>query len=106
DVKVGKKTVGSEGLVRDSRDPQVFNDEVGIASLIAVDSGAPIGTLVMWGNHPELLDSRNNFISSDYPHATRRAVEEGLPETPLHPARPAQGGVTVYLQGAVGGLMA
>ncbi|MBI1946749.1 MAG: hypothetical protein HYS27_13715 [Deltaproteobacteria bacterium] len=104
-VKVGQVNVGIEGLVEDGRDPKIFNDAVTAVALDDAGSGAAVATLVNWGNHPESLDSRNNFISADYLHGAREGLEDGMPETTLHPARPARGGVALYLQGAVGGIM-
>lgn len=102
-VKVGQVDGGADGLIRDSRDPVIIN---GVVTAIAVDGAAgPVATLINWGNHPESLDSDNNAISSDYLHATRTALEEGLPETTTHQARAGRGGVAIYLQGAVGGLL-
>jgi hypothetical protein len=102
-VKVGQVDGGADGLIRDSRDPVIIN---GVVTAIAVDGeDGPVATLINWGNHPESLDSDNNAISSDYLHATRVALEEGLPATATHPARAGRGGVAIYLQGAVGGLL-
>jgi hypothetical protein len=102
-VKVGQVDGGADGLIRDSRDPVIIN---GVVTTIAVDGeDGPVATLINWGNHPESLDSDNNAISSDYLHATRVALEEGLPATDTHPARAGRGGVAIYVQGAVGGLL-
>ncbi len=102
-LTVGQVDSGADGLVRDSRDPVIIN---GTVTAVAVDGATnTVATLINWGNHPESLDSDNNAISSDYLHRTRLALEEGLPETATHPARAGRGGVAVYLQGAVGGLL-
>jgi hypothetical protein len=105
EVRVGKINAGVEGLVRDGRDPKIYNDALTVISLENQSSGAVVATLLNWGNHPESLDSRNNYISADYLHALREALENGLPATERFPARPARGGVGIYLQGAVGGIM-
>ncbi|MCC7112560.1 MAG: hypothetical protein IT382_24930 [Deltaproteobacteria bacterium] len=104
-VRVGQVHVGIEGLLSDGRDPKIFNDAVTAISLEEQGTDAVVATLVNWGNHPESLDSRNNFISADYLHAAREALEGGMEETASAPARPARGGVALYLQGAVGGIM-
>ncbi len=109
DVKVGKVNPGVDGLVRDSRDPFIVNDTITAISLEdqsgGPDDGAVVATLLNWGNHPESLDSDNNFVSSDFVHAVRASLENGLPATTTHAARPARAGVALYLQGAVGGLL-
>ena len=107
-LKVGKVDGGADGLIRDSRDPVIINDDVTAISIERVEASAEnpvVATLLNWGNHPESLDSDNNAISSDYLHAARVALEEGLPATDTHPLRPARGGIAIYLQGAVGGLL-
>ncbi len=104
-VKVGKVDAGIDGIVRDGRNPQIFNDDVTTMLVENEATGAVIATLVNWGNHPESLDSDNNAISSDYLHAVREGLERGLPETATKPARAGLGGVALYLQGAVGGIM-
>ncbi len=102
-VRVGQKDGGADGLIRDSRDPVIIN---GVVTTIALDGQeGPVATLINWGNHPESLDSDNNAISSDYLHATREALENGLVATATHAARPGRGGVAIYVQGAVGGLL-
>jgi hypothetical protein len=111
-VRVGRVEPGVDNLARDGRDPQIYDDDVTAISLEAQD-GAVVATLLHWGNHPESLDSDNNAISADYPHSLRHSLEDGLPAGVLRtdngsvdvPARPARGGVAVYLQGAVGGLI-
>ena len=104
-IKVGQVDGGADGLLRDSRDPVVMNGMVTAISVEAVGGGAVVATLLNWGNHPESLDSDNNAVSSDYLHAIRVALEDGLPETSTHVAHPARGGVAIYWQGAVGGLL-
>jgi hypothetical protein len=104
-LRVGLSRTGREGFLRDSRDPKIFYDEVHVMQLTAVDGGEVISTLVNWGNHPEALSDINNFVSSDFPHFTREALEKGLPKGASTPEIPAYGGVAIYLQGAVGALM-
>lgn len=105
EVTVGQVNVPVENMVHDGRDPQIYNDAVTTIALDDTSSGASVATLVAWGNHPESLDSRNNFISADYVHRVRTAIEEGLPETADFPGHAGRGGVAIYLQGAVGGIM-
>ena len=93
-----------EGFLHDSRDPQIFNDEM-VTIQFKDATGAAIATIVNWGNHPEILDSRNNYVSSDFPHALREALENGLPATDRYEAEAGFGGVAVFQQGTVGGLV-
>jgi hypothetical protein len=104
-VRAGTVNTHVEGMLHDSRDPQIFDDTLTALLFTREDDGATIATVSHWGNHPESLDSRNNFISSDYAHALRKGLEEGLPATERFAARPGLGGVAIYQQGLVGGLM-
>lgn len=97
-AEVGGIRTGVEGLMRDSRPPIVLDDHLGVLRF-SEPAGETIATLVNWGNHPEALSSKNNLITSDFAHALRRDLEEGTAE------RPGLGGVAIYLQGSVGGLM-
>jgi hypothetical protein len=78
--------------IRDSRPPQVIDDEVVSAQFLR-DNGSTIGTVVNWSNHPEAQGSENGLISSDFPHGARVTLEADL------------GGTAVYFSGSVGGLM-
>ncbi|TNE51763.1 MAG: hypothetical protein EP343_02570 [Deltaproteobacteria bacterium] len=99
----GVATRGQEGLVRDSRQPIVVDDTLTVLQAVGTD-GTPIATLVNWGNHPEALSDTNNFLSSDFCHYLREALEKGLPAGKLPKLDPIPG-VAIFLQGAVGGLM-
>ncbi|MBL90730.1 MAG: hypothetical protein CMH56_02835 [Myxococcales bacterium] len=103
-VVAGSTNTRVEGFLHDSRDPQIFNDEL-VAIQFKGNNDNVIATLVNWGNHPEILDSRNNYVSSDFPHALREALENGLPATSRYEAEPGFGGVAIFQQGTVGGLV-
>ena len=104
-LKVGTVRTPREGYVRDSRDPQIFDLEMTVLQLTEATGGAAISTLVHWGNHPEVLSDNNNYLTSDFAHYLREALEKGLPAQGTHKALPAAGGTAIYLQGAVGCLM-
>lgn len=97
-LRVGAAATGVEGFIRDSRAPYIYDDTLGVAQLVD-PMGATIATLVNWGNHPEAMGSDNNMITSDFPGALRTAIEDGLP------GKPGAGGVAIFIQGMVGGLM-
>jgi hypothetical protein len=101
---VGATATGIEGFIRDSRPPIVVDDTLGVAHLINAEERT-IATLVNWGNHPEAMGSDNNLITSDFPGALRQALEDGLPAQGDAPAVPGLGGVAIFVQGMVGGLM-
>ncbi len=79
-------------LMRDNRPPYVMDDSLTVLGFESPD-GVGLGSVVIWGNHPEALGSRNTQLSSDFPHPLRERMEEGW------------GGPCVFLAGAVGGLM-
>lgn len=96
---------GTEQLLRDSRDPQVLDDTVTLMQAINKSDNSSIVTVYNWGNHPEILSDVNNQISSDFAHDLRLTLENGLDGTDGRPTIAGLGGVAIYLQGTVGGLM-
>lgn len=79
-------------LVKDTRKPIVHDPGMYIIQA-KTKNGTVKGTLVSWANHPETLWSNNLLITSDFPHYFREGVEQEL------------GGICVYLNGAIGGLI-
>lgn len=88
-----------EGILRDSRKPVVMDPVLSVCEARRRGGGA-IATLVNWSCHPEVLDAGNTRITSDFPHALREAVEEGMPDRGLA----GLGGVCLFLPGSIGGL--
>jgi hypothetical protein len=75
----------------DTRPPFVHDPEIVSVKFLGRD-GKAIATLVNWNNHPEALGSRNQQITSDWPHFLRAELE-------------AQGsGPVVFVNGALGGM--
>ena len=102
-LRFARDLTGAESLVTDSRRPYVTDP--GLRLMQAVDAGADttLGVLVAWANHPETLWSRNLLITSDFPHYVRRGIERGVPTA--GDSLPGLGGVALYVNGAIGGLM-
>lgn len=93
---------GIANVIRDTRDPVVIPQEVG--SLWLQDqSGETIATVVHWGCHPETLADDNLLLSSDFADSLRNTVERGS-EWDAYQTE-GLGGVAIYLQGMVGGMM-
>ena len=63
-----------------------------------------MGSLLSWADHGETLWSDNLLITSDFPHYFREYVEKGVYRGDTL-VRPGIGGVAVYINGAIGGLM-
>jgi hypothetical protein len=93
---------GSRNVVHDHRDPKIIEPYLNTARLIG-DDGASIATVVNYANHPEALAADNTLVSSDFADALRRGVEDGVDWSER--SVDGLGGVCVYVQGAVGGMM-
>ncbi|WP_114750414.1 hypothetical protein [Pleomorphovibrio marinus] len=97
---------GSEALplVGDTRMPQVFDAGIRVMQVLSVDSNKTLGSILNWGNHPETFWAGNTRISSDFPHYWREYMENGiqLGDSIIHEGL---GGVAIFMNGAVGGLM-
>ena len=91
-------------VVKDTRKPYVFDEGLRVIQAISTETGGTLGTLIGWADHPETLWSENLLISSDFPHYVREGVEKGVinGDSVLHEGL---GGIAVYFNGAVGGLM-
>jgi hypothetical protein len=103
DVSTEVPEKGTRNLINDTRDPRIVDETMGVAWLRSSADGATIATLVSFGNHPEALASRNVEITSDFAHYIRDGMENGV-EWDSNPVA-GLGGVSVYLQAAVGGMM-
>lgn len=94
---------------QDIRFPKIFDPTLTVARFVRADAPTTtIATVVNWANHPEVstfgLD--NLKISSHFIHWLRVGLENGIPAntyTGQTEAIPGVGGITVYVQGALGG---
>jgi len=93
-----------DGLVTDTRKPHVYDSNLRLMHFTRPDSGATLGTLTTWGNHPETVWSRNTEITSDYCGYLRDALEKGI-VLEGKTVDPGMGGIHLFINGAVGGLM-
>jgi len=90
--------------VNDTRKPFVLDAGLRILQVIDAEEDTTLGVIVSWGCHPETLWSKNLLITSDYPNYLRKGIEEGI----FHEGKlvqPGVGGITVFFNGAIGGLM-
>ena len=93
-----------EGLVADTRKPIVFDPDIRVMHFTNPTNGATVGTIVGWANHPETPWSKNTEITSDFCGYLRDTLERGF----SHEGRVMAvgvGGIHLYVNGAVGGLM-
>ncbi len=94
---------------QDIRDPKIFDPTLTVARFVRVDAPTTtIGTLVTWADHPEVAHFSDDpaTITAHFPHWTRETIEQGLQTGDLFQLDrdlPGLGGVTVFVQGALGG---
>jgi len=92
------------GLVNDTRPPEVFDPDIRLMLFAGAGDSRVIGSIVSWANHPETVWSENTQITSDFPGYLRDVLENGV----VHHERKLAaglGGIHLYINGAVGGLM-
>lgn len=80
-------------LLRDARLPIVKHDEIVALRFHDPKTDAPLGVLVQWNCHPEVLDSKNAAITADFVHYAVKQLRE------------SQKCPVAYFTGTVGGLM-
>ena len=103
-LSVSEDLTGAGHMVKDTRDPQVFDSGLRIIKASDRENGNTLGSLIAWGNHPETLWSKNLLITSDFPHYVREGVEKGVYKGDSL-VKQGAGGVALYVNGAIGGLM-
>jgi hypothetical protein len=103
-LEISEDLTSAASMVKDTRMPQVFDSGMRIIKATDRENGQTLGSLVAWGNHPETLWSQNLLISSDFPHFLREGVEKGVLNGNSI-IMPGTGGVCVFANGALGGLM-
>jgi hypothetical protein len=92
------------GLVTDTRKPEVYDPDLRVLHFLNSTNESTLGAMVGWADHPETLWSKNTEITADFPGYLRQALERGL-ELPGPQRRPGLGGICLYINGAIGGLM-
>jgi len=103
-VAVHEIPTPSEGLVADTRKPIVFDSDIRVMHFTSPATGTTIGTLVGWGNHPETPWGDNTEITADYCGFLRDTLERGFSNDGKQLAS-GLGGIHLFVNGAVGGLM-
>ena len=103
-LRVAQDLDAARKLVNDTRMPFVLDPGLRLVQAIDSETAKTLGVMVAWANHPETLWSKNLLISSDFPHYVRAGIERGI----YHDGALVQagiGGIAVYVNGAIGGLM-
>ena len=91
-------------LVGDTRPPFVSDAGLKLMQVLDAETGKTLGTVMNWGNHPETLWSQNLQISSDFADPWRNYVEQGIAVNDSVTVA-GLGGVAIFLNSAIGGLM-
>lgn len=91
-------------MVEDTRPPEVYDNALKTMQAIDARKDSVLGTLVVWGCHPETTWNKHLQISSDFPHYLRKYLEEGIDHKDSLVSS-GFGGTTLFIPGAVGGLM-
>jgi hypothetical protein len=91
-------------LVRDSRPPVIMDDDIRLLRLVAAENDSLLGVMMNYGNHPETLSSKNTLVTADFCHYWIKGIEEGITYDG-EMKRPGVGGMALFFNGAVGGLM-
>jgi len=87
----------------DIRDPIVVDDEVRIMRFLRAGSTTEtIATLVNWASHPEYSGDSNTLLSSDFVHALREGVSNGVDFADDTRDLSGIGGLTTFFQGPLG----
>jgi hypothetical protein len=94
----------TDGLVADSRDPQVFDATLRLMHFMNPSDGSTIGTIVNWADHPETTWAANTEITADFPGYLRDILENGI-RVDGQRIIAGLGGMHLYVNGAIGGLM-
>lgn len=92
-LAIAQAKIGTDGLVGDSRPPFVVDDRLTIMRFFDAITDETVCTIVHWSNHPEACGSKNTLVTSDFVHWLRHRLEGEL------------GGIAIYINGAIGGLM-
>ncbi len=93
-----------DGLVADTRKPIVFDPDIRVMHFTSVTNGATLGSVVGWANHPETPWGKNTEITADFCGYLRDALERGVTNDGRTLAT-GVGGIHLYVNGAIGGLM-
>jgi hypothetical protein len=103
-LAVSEDLTGAIPLVKDTRKPEVFDSGLRVIRAIDRENGNTLGSLIAWADHAETLWSKNLLLTSDFPHYVREGVEKGVFKGDSL-VEAGVGGVAVYANGAIGGLM-
>lgn len=91
-------------IIMDGRPPARFDSVVRMMRFTHAETKEHLGILLNFGCHPETMSSRNLQITADFVHYLLDGVEKGI----IYDGevkRAGLGGMALFAQGAIGGLM-
>ncbi|MGV3559399.1 neutral/alkaline non-lysosomal ceramidase N-terminal domain-containing protein [Larkinella arboricola] len=103
-LRFAQDLTGADSLLMDTRQPIVKDPGLYMMQALDAQKDSTLGTLVVWGNHPETLWSKNTLLTSDFPHYVRHYLEKGITKGDSV-VQKGLGGTVVYASGCIGGLM-
>jgi len=103
-LEISEDMSGASHLVTDTRKPDVYDSGLRLIKVVDAGNGITLGSVISWADHPETLWGKNLQITSDFPHYIREGVETGVFSGDSL-IREGIGGVSIYVNGAIGGLM-
>ncbi len=92
------------GLEADSRKPIVFDPNIRLIRFVATDSTNTLGSIIAWADHPETPWSANTELTADFCGYLRDTIENGVTVEGKRIVS-GHGGIHLYVNGAIGGLM-
>ena len=101
---ISEDLTGAIPLVKDTRLPEINDSGLRLIRAVDKENGKTLGSLIAWADHGETLWSKNLLITSDFAHYLREGVEKGVFSGDSL-VKPGIGGIAVYINGAIGGLM-
>jgi hypothetical protein len=81
-----------------------MDPRINILQAIDAESDTTLGVFFNWSNHPETLWNKNLYLTSDFPHYLREAIEKGVQRGDSTLIE-GLGGTAIFSIGAIGGLM-
>lgn len=83
----------SKGIAYNYYAPELYDPSCGVLQLLRKKTGKPLGTLVNFAIHPEVLGSKRGVLSPDLCGPLYTTIEEG------------GGGMALFVNGALGGMV-
>lgn len=97
-------SVDESALLRDTRKPVVLDPGVRMMLLRSADGTRVLGSIVNWANHPETLWRDNLEVTADFVGYLRDGLSAGIRYGDVV-RMPGLGGVHLFVNGAIGGLL-